>query len=149
MHNRSTGFTLVEVLVAMLILATGLLGLAGLQASSLGNNQSAFNRGQATQLAYDLADRIRANKAGIVTYQTVNPAGAAGVPACLTVAGCSPANMAQNDLYEWNNAIVATLPNGSGSIAVELSMFTISITWDDDRDGDDTNNHVFETSFQL
>lgn len=149
MHNRSTGFTLVEVLVAMLILATGLLGLAGLQASSLGNNQSAYNRSQATQFAYDLIDRIRANRAGLATYQAVDPAAAAASPACLTTAGCTPANMAQNDLYEWNNAIVSALPSGKASLTVVGNVFTIAITWDDDRDNDDSNNHIFETSFQL
>ena len=59
--NKNTGFTLIEVLIAMIILAVGLLGLAGLQATSLRNNQSAYNRSVATQLAYDIADRMRAN----------------------------------------------------------------------------------------
>ena len=56
-----SGFTLIEVLISMLILAVGLLGLAGLQATGLRNNLSAYNRSQATQLAYDMADRMRAN----------------------------------------------------------------------------------------
>ena len=68
--NKNAGFTLIEVLIAMLVLAVSLLGLAGLQATSLRNNQSAYNRSQATQLAYDLADRMRANAAGISTYTT-------------------------------------------------------------------------------
>ena len=59
--NKNTGFTLIEVLIAMIVLAVGLLGLAGLQATSLRNNQSAYNRIKATQLAYDIADRMRAN----------------------------------------------------------------------------------------
>ena len=68
--NKNTGFTLIEVLIAMLVLAVGLLGLAALQASSLRNAQSAYNRSLATELAYDLADRMRANIPGIVTYIT-------------------------------------------------------------------------------
>ena len=59
--KKNTGFTLIEVLIAMIVLAVGLLGLAGLQATSLRNNQSAYNRIKATQLAYDIADRMRAN----------------------------------------------------------------------------------------
>jgi type IV pilus assembly protein PilV len=62
-QHKISGFTLIEVLIAMLILSVGLLGLAGFQASSARNNTSAYNRSQATQLAYDLADRIRANAA--------------------------------------------------------------------------------------
>ncbi|MCX7101946.1 MAG: type IV pilus modification protein PilV, partial [Methylobacter sp.] len=65
--KQTAGFTLIEVLIAMLVLAVGLLGLAGLQATSLKSNQSAYNRSQATQLAYDLADRMRANVAGAAT----------------------------------------------------------------------------------
>jgi len=48
--NRSGGFTLIEVLIAALVLAVGLLGLAGLQAASIKNNLSAYKRSQATQL---------------------------------------------------------------------------------------------------
>ncbi|TAL47466.1 MAG: type IV pilus modification protein PilV [Methylovulum sp.] len=148
--NKNTGFTLVEVLIAMLVLAVGLLGLAGLQATSLGSNQSAYNRSQATQFAYDLADRMRANVAAMATYTAILPLGnAQAKPNCLTTPGCSPANMAENDLFEWNSAITSTLPSGVGAIAVASGVFTITITWDDDRDGDDSNNPSFQTSFQL
>src|SRR5664280_455779 len=68
--NKNSGFTLLEVLIAMLVLAVGLLGLAGLQATSLRNNQSAYNRSQATQLAYDLADRMRNNASVSANYLT-------------------------------------------------------------------------------
>ncbi|MDP3330642.1 MAG: type IV pilus modification protein PilV [Methylococcaceae bacterium] len=144
--NKNTGFTLIEVLIAMLVLAVGLLGLAGLQATSLKNNQSAYNRSQATQLAYDLADRIRANLAGKTTYTTGT---ATATAACLTTAGCTKEAMAENDLKEWNDAITATLPSGTGTIAVDAGVFTITITWDDDHDDDTTNNPNFQTSFQL
>jgi type IV pilus assembly protein PilV len=55
------GFTLVEVLVAALVLAVGLLGLAGLQLASMKSNHSAYLRSQATVAAYDLLDRMRAD----------------------------------------------------------------------------------------
>ena len=94
MKNKNAGFTLIEVLIAMLVLAVGLLGLAGLQATSLRNNQSAYNRSQATQLAYDLADRMRANfteanKLANSTYITTDPTTAgtqpfSGAPRLLT-----------------------------------------------------------------
>ena len=59
------GFTMVEVLVTLVILAVGLLGLAGLQATSLRNTESAYQRSQAAILAYDMLDRMRANSAGV------------------------------------------------------------------------------------
>ena len=147
--NKNTGFTLIEVLIAMLVLAVGLLGLAGLQATSLGNSQSAYNRNQATQLAYDLADRMRSNKLEVATYTTILPGAATAKANCLTTTGCLPSNMAENDLFEWNKAVRDTLPNGVGTIAVAAGVFTITITWDDDRDGDDSNNPNFQTSFRL
>ncbi len=60
--HRSRGFTLLEVLVAMVVLSVGLLGLSGLQTSSLRNNHSAFLRSQATLVSNDIIDRMRANR---------------------------------------------------------------------------------------
>jgi type IV pilus assembly protein PilV len=148
--NKNAGFTLIEVLIAMLVLAIGLLGLAGLQVTSLRNNQSAYNRGQATQLSYDLADRMRANIAGIATYTAILPGAAMAKANCLTTTGCIPADMAENDLFEWNRAVTSTLPSGVGTITLAGNVFTISITWDDNRDGDiDSDDPALQTSFQL
>jgi len=147
--NKNTGFTLIEVLIAMLVLAVGLLGLAGLQATSLKNNQSAYNRSQATQLAYDLADRMRANVAGKTTYTTGT---ATATSACLTTTGCTKEAMAENDLKEWNDAISATLPSGATGTVTSPSagVYTITINWDDNRDGSvNTSDPNFQTSFQL
>lgn len=146
--NKNTGFTLIEVLIAMLVLAVGLLGLAGMQATSLKNNQSAYNRSQATQLAYDLADRMRANIAEKTIYTTILPSSASPKQKCLTRTGCSPAEMAENDLFEWK-ATINSLPSGKGTITVTDNVFTITVIWDDDKDGDDSNNFGFQTSFKL
>jgi len=148
--NKSTGFTLIEVLIAMVVLAIGLLGLAGLQVTSLKNNQSAYNRSQATQLAYDLADRMRANVAGVAAY----PAGtAAAIENCKNTTGCSPADMAVNDLFDWNSAISSALPNGgTGTISVTGSVYSITISWAENRDEDtdDVSDITsFTTSFSL
>ncbi len=148
--NKKSGFTLIEVLIAMVVLAIGLLGLAGLQVTSLKNNQSAYNRSQATQLAYDLADRMRANFAGVSSYTTGT---AAAVANCKNTTGCSPAEMAVNDLFEWNSAISSALPNGgTGTISVTGGVYRITISWSENRD-DDTNHFPditsFTTSFSL
>jgi type IV pilus assembly protein PilV len=142
--NNNTGFTLIEVLIAMLILAVGLLGLAALQATSLRNNQSAYYRSQATQLAYDIADRMRANVASADTYTTILPENASQKPNCLTTEGCTMAEMAENDLSEWNAAIQAILPSGEGDgnkaygniTNPDGSNYTVTMSWDDNRDGD-------------
>jgi len=166
---KTTGFTLVEVLVALVVLSGGLLGLAAMQATSLKNNQIAYNRGQATQMAYDIADRMRANMADVMlpnpgliinpnsVYVTINPNAASTKPNCTDTIGCTAADMAENDLFEWNNAIATTLPDGTPAITVDAvtQIFTISIRWneniDSNNDGiiDDNDRMTFQTSFQL
>jgi type IV pilus assembly protein PilV len=179
--NKYSGFTLIEVLVAVVIMALGLLGLAALQGGGVKFNQSAYNRSQATHLAYELADRMRANSspAAIASYldvdgggmdylQSPQPPGPSS-PNCKTTA-CSAGEMAAADINQWRAAISATLPKGCGSImlgpatgntngcggtysaAVKASagIYTITINWDDDKDGDiDGNDPNFMMSFQL
>lgn len=144
---KIAGFTLIEILIAMLILSVGLLGLAGFQATSLRNNTSAYNRSQATQLAYDLSDRVRANVAGATTYTSGS---ASAVANCATTTGCTPAQMAQNDLFEWNQAVDNIFPINLNTITVSGSTFTISIRWDEDISGAiDTGDPTFTVDFQL
>ena len=167
--RRQAGFTLVEVMVAALVLSVGLLGLAGLQAASLMNNQSSFMRSQASALAYDLADRMRTNVAGAGAnfYAVV---GAANISGCSSTSGCSPQQMAQSDLADWNTTIAAYLPLGQGVVCVDStpndgggigtpqcdgigSEFSVKLWWDDDRDGvinnTATNVERFVISFRL
>lgn len=152
--KKHTGFTLVEVLIAMVVLAVGLLGLAGLQATSLRNNQSAYNRSQATELAYDIADRMRANfteakKTAGNVYTGIAPNAAVQNLNCSAIAGCLPAAMAQNDLFEWNQAIQGSLPGpATGTIMIAGNVFTITINWTENRD-EDNNNVSDVTSFQM
>ena len=137
--KKNTGFTLIEVLVAMIILAAGLLGLAGLQASGLRQNLNASSRSQATALAYDLADRIRANSGQIATYTGPAPALTAS---CLTNAGCDPQPMANHDMAEWNAALNTMPGGGVGSVALTApSVYTIYVNWDDDKDGSMDNDN--------
>ncbi|GAB4256790.1 MAG: type IV pilus modification protein PilV [Methylomicrobium sp.] len=158
-RSRESGFTLLEVLISMIILAIGLLGMAGLQATALRNNKSAYYRTQATQLAYDIADRMRANwveaeKLDASAYQTIPPSDATAKPNCLSTTGCTSIDMAENDLFEWNAAIAGILPLGEGSIDLAGSVYTVTIRWDDNREGDsggslDASDPSFSMSFRL
>lgn len=118
--KTQSGFTLLEVLVAIVVLSLGLLGLAGLQAASLSNNQTAYYRGIATQQAYDIADRLRANLAGAGTlhgfsYNNLAAGLPVGNPDCFA-ATCTPENMAISDHRQWNTANATLLPNGNGTV---------------------------------
>jgi len=147
-RSRQTGFSLLEVLIAIVITSIGLLGLAAMQATGLRNNHSAYHRSQATVLAYDIADRMRSNASSMISYTT--PAEVETLVAgCATTGGCTAAQLAQNDLVEWNADLAAALPGGTGSIALAGDIFTISVNWDDNRDGlVDANDPGLQVSFQ-
>lgn len=125
--RRQRGAGLVEVMVALVILAVGLLGIAGLQLASLQNNHSAALRSQAITLCYDALDRMRANRdAANVGDYTTDFADAA--PAGTTIA--------EQDLQEWK-LMLAALPSGAGAIssaaAGDALLFTVTVQWDDSR----------------
>ncbi len=143
--KTNKGFTLIEVLIAMFVLAVGLLALASMQMTGLKNNLSAYQRGQATQLAYDMADRMRVNavetkEAENSTYDKDIKALSAAVDqnTCKLINGvagvCSVAQMAEKDLFEWRTELSNTLPSGTGEIDFVDPVFTITVSWDDDRD---------------
>ena len=133
-----SGFSLVEVLVAMVVLSVGLLGLAGLQATGLKNNNSAYQRSQANILANEILDRMRANRAGIEAgaYDDPYDGGTPTDPNCVT-SGCSVSQMAQYDVFEWDGRMNTLLPSAQATITGNgaNSIFTITIMWDDERTG--------------
>jgi len=131
--NRVRGFTLVEALVALLALSIGLLGLAGLQLAGLRANMSASWRSQATYLAYDILDRIRANRDRRANYE---------IDVATVPTGTSTAD---TDLAAWKDHLSSTLPAGNGSVTVEGTddtEITVTVQWDDSR-GKDPDPLVF------
>lgn len=116
--KNTRGFTLVEVLVALLVLGVGLLGVAGLQSATLGLNHGSYLRSQATVLAQDMVDRMRANPRA--TANGDYDQGTAAVTAsCTDAAGCTTIEMAQNDLSEWEAALATELPDGEGVVCID------------------------------
>lgn len=133
---RVAGFTLVEVLVALVVLAVGMLGMAVLLLEGLRASRIALEHTQAVNLAADMAERMRANRAAARAYDT-----AEGTPdplldaACEDAAGpCAPEAMAGNDLRRWLDAVAATLPDGRGEIevgpvAATALRGTVTVRW--------------------
>lgn len=118
---RGGGFTLIEVLVAMLILLVGLLGVAKLQLTSFQGSRNAFYRMHATVIAEDLLDRVRSNPQGLASggYNGVEFNSQGGTPtnvACIDTAGCTPAQIATLHRYEWARNFVAGHPQFSASL---------------------------------
>jgi type IV pilus assembly protein PilV len=128
--RSSRGFTLIEILVALVVLSIGLLGVAALQLLSLRSNHASALRSQATYLAYDIVDRMRANRTAALAngYNIAFGAAASGV------------TVAANDITAWKQNIARTLPayddsgtirNADGAVIRNGNVFTIRIRWSD------------------
>ena len=152
-RTPTRGFTMLEVLVAILVLSLGLLGLAGLQTVGLRNNAGSAQRTIATQLAYDMADRMRANYASVLAgdYSYLNyatgvdgrsapyyPAGnntAACYNSSTAPNNCPPVTLSLQDLYDWNQQICAQLPQSTASCATTNGPWGVVCIDDTPNDG--------------
>jgi type IV pilus assembly protein PilV len=134
--RTEAGFSLVEVLIALVVLSVGMLGIAALLLSSLQGSRVALERTQAVTLAADIAERIRSNRAAGNAYDTVDGTVAPAINVACEQGGtvCDAATMASNDLKRWQDAIAATLPTATGTVIVEgittvLNRYTITVSW--------------------
>ena len=129
-RSRNGGFSLLEVLIAIVIFSIGLLGLAALQGFSVKSNQSANFRTQATSLAYMMIDRMRANQ-GVVLQGAYLADFAAG--SCPTPPPVAPPTAA-HDIAAWRQQIDCQLPDGQGEIRFPGGgNVIVSIKWTDAR----------------
>lgn len=142
---KHKGMTLLEALIAIVVLAIGMLGIASMLMQSSKANNSSYAKLQAVQSVYNIFDRIRANPdAAISGNYNVSNIGGNGLPASVSTpavlcntAICTPAQMAAYDTWYWLTRDVSKLPNGSGSITSSLSgvagntVITVTVQWDD------------------
>ncbi len=151
-RNRSKGFTLIEVLVAILIVAVGILGVAGMQVVSLQQNRNALLRDQALQLGNDILDRMRAN--ALTDYATVEFVDEPAASKNCNDESCDRNEMSEFDIAQWKCSLNpinssdevyaictdfgitnASLPQGKGSIERDGSVHVITVEWVNDREG--------------
>jgi type IV pilus assembly protein PilV len=134
--DLNSGFTLVEVLVVVLVMAVGLLGGVFLLLTGFRASRSAMQQTGAATLAADLGDRIRANQAAGAAYAL--HAGTVLAPPtkpCLASAECDANDVAAHDLYEWQQAAMAALPAARTSVQVAPAdgtpenVYRIEIEW--------------------
>ena len=155
MRKKQSGFSMIELLVAVLVMGIGVLGISGLQLVSMQNNRAALQRAEAVQLAYDILDRVRANPLGNPVgqpYQIDLDDFPAGVNDC-NAGACTQAQMANFDLAVWKctlgghhdegacttlraDQVIASedeqpgLPEGDGSLTVDANgVITVVVQW--------------------
>lgn len=134
---QNQGFSLVEVMVALLVLSIGLLGLAALQTTSLQYNTGSYFRTQATFLAYDIIDRMRANSAAVAdadgTGYDQPTSSAVTISVNCDSSSCTSAELATYDVRKWYDRAVATLPNATATPPTininPTNSVTITIRW--------------------
>ncbi len=142
--RRDSGFTLIEVLVALLVLSIGLLGVGKLMLFSSRSTDSAYLRSQATSLAYTILDAMRANRETAVEggYDIALTDTVSSAPSCASGASCSGAELAQHDLADWKTrmaallgpsaeASVATASVTDGATATTVTKATVTVQWND------------------
>lgn len=123
--QKSAGFSLIEVLVALVITALGIVGLVAAQLNALKFNQTADVRTHATLLAYDIADRLRANReAALAGHYDI---------ALSDAAPAASSTVHLIDLRDWLTMLATQLTSGDGSIVRNGSRFTITVQWDESR----------------
>ena len=129
--NKSSGFSLVENLVALVVLSIGMLGMAALYMEGLKAERTSIFRVAAIALASDMADRIRSNPNALVDY---------ALPAvnnlCENGGGdCDQTQMAQDDKFRWEAEIARRVPGGQGAVGVVplagTTIYTISVSWNE------------------
>lgn len=145
--RRQTGVTLIEILVAVVVLAIGLLGLGGMQMNAMKNNLSSMQRSQAVFLSYFMFDAMRANRAAAFSGE-------------YTLAdddGCEepeddPTSLAESDIKFWIESLkdnLGKVDTTCGEIECDDGLCTVRIRWNDSRGTDGSDEQVFETTTQL
>ncbi len=143
--QRTRGVTLVEALVALLVLSVGMLGIAALFVASVRFNRTALLRTQAINLVSDMTDRIRANAGAGAAYDLASYGGGPALRDCAPGPGtaganCTSAELAEDDLARWTAAVRATLPppgDGGAATAVDFTAaagggpdrYTVQVRW--------------------
>ncbi|MCP4429372.1 MAG: type IV pilus modification protein PilV [Gammaproteobacteria bacterium] len=135
LNKKQLGLSLIESMVALLVISVGLLGIAALQVTSMQQNNSALHHSQAVWIGYNIADRIRANMAQFGSYVGTDTNSTYSQDC--TTGACTAAALVVADQQDWATA-VQNLPGGRGTITQTAGVpdeLLIRVMWDDDGTG--------------
>ena len=142
--HKQKGFSLIEALVAFLILSVGMLGIASLQTMSLKSGHTAALRTVAVMKVDEILESMRSNASEVLSY-AAGPADMGTDNGCsetsVAAANCTPAQMAQDELFRWKNSLIEALPNNAGTTATVvitpavapdiLNLVVVSVNWNE------------------
>ncbi len=132
-HKDQTGFSLLELLIALIVFSVGLLSVAGLQTVSKQSNYESVQRTIAAQVASGLLEDVRTNGSGIATYLAAGSIGGGSRGAqpavnCGIGNECNPTQKATFDLWFWEQALDGTMETTGGASAGGLVLPTLCLT---------------------
>lgn len=131
-NRNQQGVTLVEAMIALLVISIGLLGIASLQLTAMNQNTSSLNHSQAVWYAYNMSDRIRSNISEFVNYDGIDTSNGYAQD-CMSTA-CTTGQMVTADAADWAN-MVSSLPGGRGMITNTADGLQVTVMWDDEGTG--------------
>lgn len=139
------GMALIEALIALLVVAIGMMGIASLILQSLRESEAALAQTQAVNLVSDMQERIRANPGAGAAYDCAayssGPAERGCAPASGAGSNCTPPELAEDDLARWQSSVSVALPSSGAGLceanviyvapgsAAEASKYRISVSW--------------------
>lgn len=148
--KKQNGFSLVEVLIALVIMSVGMLGIAGLYVQSMQAGRTSMFRHHAVTLAGDVADRIRANPTAGAAYNHIDTYPGTNFNCVAMATDCNVAEMAENDIFIWQNEANDTLPGGevavtfAPAVAAAPPTYQVTVTWDEPNPlGGQTPSYTF------
>jgi type IV pilus assembly protein PilV len=156
------GFSLIEVLIAVLVLALGVIGAAGMQLTALRTTQQSTFQTTALELAAEMADKMRANASQMkqadnlflkVDYQSATGTDpAAPEKLCYSkTASCGADELAKFDIYEWETRVKANLPGGRALICRDSAPWDSDVgalTWTCAKSSADSTGLVIKIGWQ-
>jgi len=136
-RRRAAGFTLLEVLVSLLLIAVSLLGASAMLLRVQNDTYSSLLRTEATVFAMDISEKMLANKDNVIANPANYTISGTSVPSCASFSASSAVSVDVRDISEFYCMIKRTLPSGSATITPDAttnpSKLNITVQWDDSR----------------
>jgi type IV pilus assembly protein PilV len=130
--SRQRGLTIIESMVALVVISIGLLGMAALQLTGMRQNSSALHQSKAVWAGYTMADRIRANNIRFADYSGIDTDNSYSQD-CMS-SPCNNAQLVTADAAEWTDNM-GDLPGGRGQVTGNANQLIVTVMWDDEGTG--------------